>query len=98
MVQFDAVKLRSGEFVVVLQSDLVDYLPTRLVAPLVPIDEAPSKVDRLNPIVTIDGRQYLIAVHLAATVPARQIGPTEMMLRDYDFMIKAALDILISGF
>jgi toxin CcdB len=98
MAQFDAVMLRSGELVVVLQSDLVDHLPTRLVAPLVPIDSAPSIVARLNPPISVNGTDYILATHLAAAVPVGQLGRVETMLREDEYAIRAAIDMLVIGF
>lgn len=98
MAQFDAVRLHSGDLVVVLQSDLVEYLPTRLVAPLLPIDQVPSVVPRLNPKIAINDVEFILATHLAATVPMRQLGRVEAMLSEHDYAIKAAIDMLIIGF
>lgn len=98
MAQFDAVKLRSGELVVVLQADLVDYLPTRLVAPLVPIDSAPSIVPRLNPQISLNDTDYILATHLAAAVSVRQLGRVEAQLREDEYAIRAAIDMLVIGF
>lgn len=96
--QFDAVKLRSGALVVVLQSDLVDYLPTRLVAPLLRIDAVPSRMERLNPVFTVDGRDWLLAAHLLATVPVGQLGKVEFSLSEHEYTIKNAVDMLTSGY
>lgn len=98
MAQFDAVRLRSGDLVVVLQSNLVDYLPTRLVAPLLPIDQVPSIVPRLNPTIEIDGAAFIVATHLAATVPVRELGRIEATLAEHDYAITGALDMLVIGF
>lgn len=98
MAQFNAVRLRGGDLVVVLQSDLVDYLPTRLVAPLLPIEQVPSIIPRLNPKIAIGGAEFILAIHLAATVPTRQLGRVEAMLSEHDYAIKAAIDMLIIGF
>ena len=63
MAQFNAVRLRGGDLVVVLQSDLVDYLPTRLVAPLLPIEQVPSIIPQLNPKIAIGGEEFILATH-----------------------------------
>lgn len=98
MAQFDAVRLRGGDLVVVLQSDLVDYLPTRLVAPLLLSEQVPSIIPRVNPKITIGDVEFIVATHLAATVPIRQLGQVEATLSEHDYAIKAAIDLLIIGF
>ncbi len=98
MAQFDAIRMRSGELILVLQSDLIDYLPTRLVAPLLPVDSVPSIVPRLNPKLQISGETYVLATHLAATVPVRELGSVEATLEDQEYVIKGAIDMLTTGF
>lgn len=98
MQQFDVVRLRSGARVVILQSDLMDHLPTRLVAPLIAVADAPSVLPRLNPVVSVEGADHIVAVHLAATISVMQIVETIRSLAAHEFAIKAAIDLLISGF
>lgn len=98
MAQFDAVRLRGSDLVVILQSDVVDYLPTRLVAPLLPIDQVPSIVPRVNPRIVIDGDEFVLVTHLAATVPVHQLQRVEASLAAHEYAIRGAIDMLISGF
>ncbi len=85
-------------FLVVLQSDLLDELPTRLVAPL-----SRSTVDavglpgRLAPEFVVAGERVVLKPHEAGTLLARQLGSPLASLRTESFRIIDALDAVVSG-
>jgi len=86
-------------FVVVLQSDLLDALDNHVVAPLRPKqDSSIVPVVRLNPIVHIDGTEYLVRVQDLATVPRRMLKAPVANLSPQRDEILAALDFLFTGF
>ncbi|MCA8880475.1 MAG: CcdB family protein [Rhodobacteraceae bacterium] len=95
--QFDLYRLKGGGLVVVLQSDLLDELQTRVVAPLVPATAVRRVMRPLNPSVTLGEATYLIMPQLAATLTLAELGAragTLEMMRDE---IVRAIDALLSG-
>lgn len=86
-------------FVVVLQSDFLDAIENHVVAPLrLKSDNSIVPVIRLNPIVNIDGADYLVRVQDLATVPRRMLKTPITNLSAERDNILAALDLLFTGF
>ena len=85
-------------FLVVLQSDLLEHLPTRLVAPLsrsaIPAGALPK---RLAAVFEIAGEQLLLKPHEAGVIPARALGAPVASLRAQAQRIIDALDAVLSG-
>lgn len=96
MAQFDIHRMRGGTLVVDCQADLLADLPTRLVAPL-SIDHE-HRVSRLTPTFSVEGRQMTMLTPLVRGVARSDIEETIGSLAEYDYQIKLALDMLISGF
>lgn len=84
-----------GTLVVDCQSDLLDRLRTRLVAPLLAPDDALDP--RLNPVVTVEGQPYVFAPQYLATVPASELKQPIGWLRDDEYPIGRALDLMLGG-
>ncbi|MBQ0821563.1 CcdB family protein [Microvirga sp. HBU67558] len=88
---------RSNRLVVDLQSDILDPLATRIVAPLFQRDEAPILTD-LTPQVRLDGQDLVVMIPLLASVPVRELQrPVGSIASDQD-AVKRALDVLFLGF
>jgi toxin CcdB len=81
--------------VVDCQSDLLDHLRTRLVAPL--LDPAGQLDPRLNPAVTVEGREYVFAPQFLATVPVTELRQPIAWLRDDEYAIGRAIDLMLGG-
>lgn len=96
MAQFDVYRVRGNVLVIDCQSDLLAGLPTRFVVPLRPIDTVALK--RLTPTFVIDGAALTMITPLARAINVRDIEDTVTTLDAAQFEIKAALDMLISGF
>ncbi|MGC5797112.1 CcdB family protein [Sphingomonas sp. NFX23] len=96
MAQFDVYRVRGNVLVIDCQSDLLADLPTRFVVPLRPIDTVALK--RLTPTFVIDGTALTMITPLARAIDVRDIEDTVTTLDAAQFEIKAALDMLISGF
>lgn len=79
------------------QSDLLEHLNTRFVVPLIAQADAPKPAQRLNPILTIDGEDYLMATQFAAAVLTRDLGKKRVSLKDRSTEILGALDVLLTG-
>ena len=90
-------RLHDGSMVVDCQSDLVDHLGTRLVAPLLDPALVPNALPRLHPVLTVGGERLLMATHLAAAIPASELGQAMGSLESERYIILNALDFLISG-
>ena len=98
MAQFDVHRLKSSDTLVIdCQSELLEQLNTRLVVPLIPREAAPTPADRLNPIFTIGGEEYVMFTQFAAAVRREDVGDVRFSLSDHSFEVIGALDVLISG-
>lgn len=99
MTKFDIFRQRSGGcYVLDCQADLLSDLNTRLVVPLLPVEEAPMPAARLNPIFDVEGARWVMVTQFAAAIPTRELGErVQSMLSEQD-VIGAALNMLIIGF
>ncbi len=88
----------SSEYLLDLQDEIIDNLSTRVVAPLVPVDEVPRRMKILNPIISVAGVEYLLMTHLLAAIPASTLKiKVGSVLTQRDEII-ASLDFLFTGF
>ncbi|MFT3817031.1 MAG: CcdB family protein [Rubrivivax sp.] len=85
-------------YLVVLQSDLLDQLPTRLVAPLSRSDVAAAVLPpRMAPAFQVRGERLVLKAHEAGIVPARALRQPVLNLREESHRLIDALDAVISG-
>lgn len=96
MARFDVFRGGTG-YLLDCQSDILSYLETRLVVPLLPAASSPC-ADRLNPIFEVAGTQLVMATQLAAAVPARELGKPIASLVDEHAAIMNAFDMLLTGY
>lgn len=97
MARFDVYELESKrQLVVDCQSDLIDHFNTRFVVPLLPANQVPSGLDRLNPSFEVENKSLVLATQLAASIPVKAIKRTLATLRHEHHAIMRALDTLIS--
>ena len=77
-----------------------DYLliDTRLVVPLRPRGKTVNLVRRLNPVLTVDGKEFAMMTQTMAAVRASTLGPSIASLAADQDHIKAAIDMLIVGY
>lgn len=83
-------------YLIVLQSNAVEDLNTRVVAPLV----APSAMrgfERLMPLVSVDGKTLMIDVSNLGTIPVREISAPVANLEAERYHIIAAIDLVFTG-
>jgi toxin CcdB len=99
MAQFDVYPGigRVKGYVVALQADLMEGLPSRIVAPLVPKDTI-TPISRLTPTIRFQGSDYLLLTYQLASVPARELQRPVGSLADDQDAIKQSLDMLFIGF
>jgi toxin CcdB len=85
-------------FVVVVQSDLLDGLPTRLVIPLSRSAVVPRGMPgRLVPAFDVLGEPLLLKAHEAGILLARDLRRPVMSLRDRAHLLIDAIDAVVSG-
>lgn len=104
MPQFDiyanpnVVQRQIFPFVVQIQHDFFDALPTRLVVPLqrarISDDAFPR---RLTETVRVEGEALYIAVHLAAALPTRILRLPVANVGEQHTLLRDAMDAVISG-
>lgn len=85
-------------FLVVVQSDLLDALPTRLVMPLAR-SEVPTAglPERLAPSFVVEGERLVLKAHEVGSVLARDLRRPVRSLRAESHRLVDALDAVISG-
>ncbi|MCD8515001.1 MAG: CcdB family protein [Burkholderiaceae bacterium] len=84
-------------YVVVIQSDLLDALPTRLVVPLAQSPNTIRVPTALCPPVTVKGQTLFALAHYAAPLPARLLKKPIAHLTEEATALVAALDAVLSG-
>ena len=96
MAQFDLYRLRDGQLVVDLQTDLIGIQASRIVAPL---REAAryTAFPGLTPSVEVEGSTWIVRVQELAAVPGNDLREAVGSLVDHRDALKRALDILIDG-
>jgi toxin CcdB len=86
-------------YLVDVQSDLIDQLPTRFVMPLSRVGAVQTRLPvNLCLTVEIDGEPLSLLAHMAAPVSARLLKKPVGSLRYRAREVSAALDAVISGF
>jgi len=96
MAQFDLYRLRSGQIVVDLQTDLIGLDASRIVAPL-RLAAKHASFPGLTPQVRVEGESYIVRVQELAAVPGAELGvPIGSLATERD-ALKRAIDILIDG-
>ncbi len=103
MAQYDvfANPSRSGAegipYVVVIQSDLLDALATRLTIPLAVPDASAKVPTQLNPVITVNGKRYHALAHFAAPLAAKALRRPVANVSAQASALVAAMDTVLSG-
>lgn len=94
----DPLEAELRPYLLNLQSDLVHELTSTVVAPLVPRAHM-TGARRLNPIVTVGGREFWLATHELFAIDRRILnkGAVTNLANDRDAIV-AALDLIFTGF
>nr|WP_243846208.1 CcdB family protein [Rhizomicrobium palustre] len=92
----DPASAKSHPYLVVLQSDVLDRLNTRIVAPLIPPTSLPF-FERLMPVVSVEGASYVIDPTNMGAVHVRMLKNPVASLSGYRERILAAIDLVIVG-
>jgi toxin CcdB len=103
MAQYDVFTnpSRSGAegipYVVVIQSDLLDALATRLTIPLAELDLAIKAPTALCPVITVRGKRLHALAHYAAPLPERALRRPVGSVAAQASVLVAAMDVVLSG-
>ncbi|MBO3758641.1 CcdB family protein [Ciceribacter sp. L1K22] len=99
MARFRVHRLKLGDQLVVdLQSDYLQDLPTRVVAPLQSVEDVSWVIARLTPRFEVGGKSYVMATHRLSALAVSDLGPSVADLSPRADEITAATDFLFQGF
>ena len=84
-------------YVVVVQSDLLDALATRLTIPLAVLDAAAKVPTALCPVITVKGQRLQALAHYAAPLPAKALKRPLVNVASQASALVSALDVGLSG-
>ena len=88
-----------GRFLwLIIQSNLVSGLNTRIVVPLEKQETAPPPMTRLNPTFRIEGETFVMLTQFMAAVQTRDFGDSVTTLSGYETEITGAVDFLMHGY
>lgn len=84
-------------YVVVVQSDLLDALATRLTMPLAVLDVTVKVPTSLCPVITVKGQRLHALAHYAAPLPAKALRRPVDNVAAQAGALESALDAVLSG-
>jgi toxin CcdB len=103
MAQFDVYANPSESaahgipYVVVVQSDLLDALATRMTIPLATVEFANKSPDKLCPIVMVNSQRLRALAHYAAPLPTRSLRQIVGNVAAHASELVAAMNVVVSG-
>jgi len=98
VARFDIFAYPEGGYLLDVQCDVLERLNTRLVVPLLPVDEAPTPAKDLNPVFEISGARYVMLTQYMASVFVGELKAPAGSLSGKHSEIVRAIDMIISGF
>ena len=100
MPRFDLYRPPAGQQLVMdVQSDHASAKAgTRVVAPLISVDELGALITGLNAVIRIHDRDYAFVAQSLATLTRSELGERLGSLSEHDDEMARALDILLAGF
>lgn len=84
-------------YVVVIQSDLLDALATRLTVPLAELNFAGKVPAALCPVISVNGQRLHALPHYAAPLPAKLLRRSVDNVSAQASALVAAMDAVLSG-
>ena len=95
--QFDVYAPPAGPLVVIVQSDILDQMPTRVAIPLLDLSQQKIAFSSLTPQLVINGEPRILVPQLIATFTIVELGVfVTDVSEDRDTIIRA-MDALIGG-
>ena len=99
MARFTVYRNPGGKgYLLDLQADINSHFASRVVAPLLPIEDIPDYAKSLNPVFEIDGKRVVMATQGMAAVPLSILKYPVTSLEQKRVEIVAAIDLLFQGF
>ncbi|CAN7262656.1 CcdB family protein [Pararhizobium sp. LjRoot238] len=99
MARFDVYRLKSDRILAIdLQANVLNDLPSRIMAPLYPVGDMSWSITRLNPRFLIGGEFYVMVTQRLAAIHVSEIGEGVADLSAFQDTIVAATDFLMQGF
>lgn len=99
MARFMVYRLRDESILLLdLQADVLNELKSRVVAPLIPVNDMSWTIGQMNPRFEIGGAIYVLAPQRMGAVGANDFGPVVADLSAHRDRIVAATDFLFQGF
>lgn len=94
----DAASLKTNPLVLEVQSRLLQGMATRVVLPMRKLTSyAATPISRLNPVLQIDGIDYIVLAQQISVMPAQSIGASVADFSSQQHVIVAAVDCVLSG-
>ena len=91
-------RIASYPYLLDVQSDIIGKRNTRVVIPLFPLKNYKGpRADRLTPLVTVEGEEYVVMTHELASIPHRVLGEEVCNLNHQREVVKASMDVLFDG-
>lgn len=84
-------------YVVVIQSDLLDALATRLTVPLAQFNATAKVPSALCPVIVVKGRRFHALAHYAAPLPAKVLRRPVDNVAAQSSALVSAIDAVLSG-
>lgn len=95
--QFDLFRLVSGEYALVVQTDLLDDMMTRTVCLAIPETDKPPTIAALSPVISNGDLRLRLAPYALATVSLAELESfVANFAHDRDRIIRA-FDVLLTG-
>ncbi|MCZ3383539.1 CcdB family protein [Kosakonia sp. SOY2] len=90
---------RDFPFLLDVQSDIIGSMNSRVVIPLCPLADYKDRrrVERLNPVLEIEGNSYLLLTHDLAGVSLAILGEEVCSMRAQREVIRNAMDFIFHG-
>lgn len=95
--QFDLYIAPNKSLIVIVQSDALDALDSRIFAPCLPPDRPGMRSDRLTPTFFHAEREYCVMMPLMGAAPVHRLGTRIGNISDLRDKIVRALDLLVTG-
>ena len=96
MHQWDIVALRDQSYALILQADLLDQFAWRVAAPLVPAKTF-TATRRLHLQVRVARRDYTVVIDKMASIQLKSIRTVVGSMKDREWDIRRALDLVFVG-
>ena len=94
----DAASQKAYPLVLEVQSRLLQDMATRVVLPMRKLASYGAKpISRLNPILQVDGIDYIVFAQQISVMPAQSIGASVADFSSQQHVIVAAVDCVLSG-